>query len=64
MDYDLKESVSISGIPTGKYKLFLKIEDRSASLAEKSDYSIRLANKDTWESIEGINDLLHTLTIK
>lgn len=64
LDYDLKESVSISGIPTGKYKLFLKIEDRSASLAERPDYSIRLANKDTWESTEGINDLLHTLTIK
>ncbi len=64
LDYDLKESVSISGIPTGNYKLFLKIEDRSASLAERPDYSIRLANKDTWESTEGINDLLHTLTIK
>jgi len=64
LDYDLKESVSISGIPTGNYKLFLKIEDRSASLAERPDYSIRLANKETWESTEGTNDLLHTLTIK
>ncbi|MHB1104951.1 MAG: DUF4832 domain-containing protein [Lutibacter sp.] len=64
LDYDLKESVSLSGIPTGKYKLFLKIEDGSATLAERPDYSIRLANKDTWESTEGINDLLHTLTIK
>lgn len=63
LDYDLKESVNLSGIPVGKYKLFLKIEDRSASLADRPDYSIRLANKDTWESTEGINDLLHTLTI-
>jgi hypothetical protein len=64
LDYDLKESVNLSGIPAGKYKLFLKIEDRSASLAERPDYSIRFANKDTWESTEGINNLLHTLTIK
>ncbi|NEW78371.1 MAG: DUF4832 domain-containing protein [Gelidibacter sp.] len=63
LDYDLKESVNLSGIPAGKYKLFLKIEDRSVSLAERPDYSIRLANKDTWDSTEGINDLLHTLSI-
>tara|TARA_R110002050_G_scaffold276782_5_gene422159 strand:+ start:116 stop:1468 length:1353 start_codon:yes stop_codon:yes gene_type:complete len=63
LDYDLKESVNLSGIPAGKYKLFLKIEDSFASLVDRPDYSIRLANKDTWESTEGINNLLHTLTI-
>lgn len=63
LNFDLQESISLSGIPAGSYKLYLKIEDNSASLADRPEYSIRLANKDTWESTEGINSLLHTLTI-
>lgn len=64
LDYDLKESINLSGIPAGNYKLFLKIEDNSPSLADRPEYSIRFANKDTWEATDGINNLLHTLTIK
>ncbi len=63
LDYDLKESINLSGIPAGKYNLFLKIEDGSASLAERPEYSIRLANEGTWEPTEGYNNLQHTLTI-
>ncbi|MHB1146712.1 MAG: DUF4832 domain-containing protein [Lutibacter sp.] len=63
LDYDLKESVNLSGIPTGNYELFIKIEDGSASLADRPEFSIRLANKDTWVPSTGSNKLLHTLTI-
>lgn len=63
VDYELKELVNLSGIPAGQYELFLKIEDRSASLADRPEYSIQLANSGTWESTEGLNKLLHTLTI-
>lgn len=63
LDYDLKESVNLSGIPTGNYELFLKIEDGSASLADRPEFSIRLANTDTWVASTGSNKLLHTLTI-
>lgn len=63
LDYNLKESVNLSGIPTGNYELFIKIEDGSASLAERPEFSIRLANTDTWVASTGSNKLLHTLTI-
>ena len=63
LDYDLKESVNLSGIPTGNYELFIKIEDGSSSLAERPEFSIRLANTDTWVASTGSNKLLHTLTI-
>lgn len=63
VDYDLKESVSLSGIPSGKYELLLKIEDAYETLSDRPEYSIQLANKNTWESSECLNDLQHTLTI-
>ncbi|MEP5338750.1 MAG: DUF4832 domain-containing protein [Algibacter sp.] len=63
IDYDLKESVSLSGIPSGSYQLLLKIEDASDTLSDRPEYSIQLANTNTWESAEGLNDLQHTLII-
>lgn len=62
-NYELKESVSLSGIPAGKYKLYLKIEDSYTALSDRPEFSIQLANKDTWDSNKGMNSLLHTLTI-
>ena len=62
-DYELKETVSLSGIPSGSYELFLKIEDGAASLADRPEFSIRLANTNTWDALTGANKLLHTLTI-
>ncbi len=61
--YNLNESVSTSGIPSGEYKLFLKIEDGYDSLSDRPEFAIQFANNNTWDPIEGINDLLHTLTI-
>ena len=63
VDYELKESVSLSGIPSGNYQLLLKIEDAYDTLSDRPEYSIQLANKNSWESSEGLNDLQHTLTI-
>lgn len=62
-NYELIESVSLSGIPSGKYKMYLKIEDSYETLADRPEYSIQLANSNTWEPTEGFNDLQHTLTI-
>ena len=64
VDYELKESVSLSGIPAGNYDLLLKIEDSHIILSDRPEYSIQLANTGTWESTEGLNKLSHTLTIK
>ncbi|WP_372938157.1 DUF4832 domain-containing protein [Seonamhaeicola sp.] len=63
VNYELNESVSLSGIPAGEYNLFLKIEDSHESLADRPEYSIQLANSNVWDSIEGYNKLSHTLTI-
>ncbi|MFY0714634.1 DUF4832 domain-containing protein [Seonamhaeicola sp. NFXS20] len=63
VNYELNESVSLSGIPAGEYNLFLKIEDSHETLANRPEYSIQLANSNVWDSIEGYNKLSHTLTI-
>jgi hypothetical protein len=62
-DFVLNESVNLTGIPAGKYELFIKIEDRSTTLADRPEYCIQLANKDIWNSTNGFNKLFHTLTI-
>ena len=62
--YKLNESVNLSGIPEGQYKLYLKIEDSNNSIANRTEFSIQLANRNTWDAENGLNDLLHTLTIK
>ncbi|PKB44819.1 uncharacterized protein DUF4874 [Cellulophaga sp. RHA19] len=63
VDLQLNESVALTGIPAGKYDLFLKIEDQSSKLADRPEYAIQLANIDTWNALEGLNKLSHTLTI-
>lgn len=63
VNYELKETVSLSGIPIGDYELQLKIEDQSETLSDRPEYSIQLANADTWDSTTGVNKLLHTLKI-
>lgn len=63
VDFQLNESVTLTGVPAGKYELFLKIEDQSSKLADRPEYAIQLANSDSWEALEGLNKLSHTLTI-
>lgn len=63
VDYLLDETISLSDIPSGDYQLLLKIEDVSDTLSDRSEYSIQLANTNTWEPSTGLNDLQHTLTI-
>lgn len=62
-NFNLNESISLSGIPAGQYELFLKIEDSNEGLSDRPEYSIRLANSSTWDADMGMNKLLHTLTI-
>ncbi|MEO9570236.1 MAG: DUF4832 domain-containing protein [Polaribacter sp.] len=63
VNYELQETVSLSGIPSGNYELLLKIEDQYEIISDRPEYSIQLANTNTWDSTEGVNKLLHTLTI-
>ena len=54
-----------STIPNGKYKLFLHLSDSSnnGSILHRPEYSIRMANTNTWEATTGYNDLKHLISI-
>ena len=54
-----------SSVPAGTYELLLHLPDTSNNniIANRPEYAIRLANKDTWEAAMGYNKLNHTLTV-
>lgn len=56
-------AVKLVAVPEGTYQLYLKISDRAGQLRSRVEYSVRLANKDTWVEKEGVNDLKHELEI-
>ncbi len=51
-------------LPSGTYSVFLVLPDKYTRLWGRSDYSIRLANENVWEAIDGYNNLQFDLTIK
>lgn len=60
----LGETINLSGIPAGQYDIYLKITDKAASLASRTEYALRLANTGVWsEENGGVNKLSHVLTI-
>ena len=46
-----------SNLVAGNYDLFLNLPDGSASLKDRADYSIRLANTGLWDAATGYNRL-------
>lgn len=63
--HKLEKEVNISmNMPKGSYELLLSMPDESAALAKRPEYSIRLANKETWEEKTGYNNLHHIIQIK
>lgn len=52
-----------SNIPEGEYGVYLFLPDPEQNLHDRSDYAIRLANKDVWEDSTGYNSLLHSIKI-
>lgn len=61
----ITETVNLNSIPAGDYDMFIRITDNAASLKDRSAYSIRLANTNTWtEDNNGMNDLKHTIKIQ
>ncbi len=59
----ITESLKLTGIPQGDYDLYLSITDRSESLKNRIEYSVRLANTATWDETTGMNNLKHQVTI-
>jgi Domain of unknown function (DUF4832)/Domain of unknown function (DUF4874) len=52
-----------SDLPGGTYDLFLALSDEDPSLAKRPEYSIRLANEETWEPATGYNNLHCSITV-
>ena len=52
-----------SNLITGNYKMYLYLPDSSPTLASRTEYAIRFANENTWESTTGYNSLNHTLNV-
>lgn len=57
-----RRSIDLSGItpadlPAGNYELLLELPDAASTLADKPEYSVRMANLDVWESATGFNRL-------
>lgn len=62
---NVKEAVSLSGVPAGTYELYLRIADKDEQLAARPEYAVRLANSNGWlEEHHGINKLNTQITIK
>jgi len=59
----ITNSIQLTGVPQGDYKLYLKLADKSESLKNRIEYSVRLANTDVWDEQTGMNDLLHQLKV-
>lgn len=62
--FNIDESVKLTGVPQGSYSMYLKISDRSENLKTRSEYSVRLANANSWsEENGGMNNLNYQLEI-
>ncbi|RYY60434.1 MAG: DUF4832 domain-containing protein [Chitinophagaceae bacterium] len=61
----IDESPSLAGVPAGTYAMYLRIADNAASLKDRTEYAIRLGNRDAWvEEHGGINNLQHQIIIR
>ncbi len=49
--------------PPGSYELLLNLPDPMPKLASRPEYSIRLANQETWEAKTGFNSLQRTIQL-
>ncbi len=54
---ELERRVSLSGVPAGRYALFLALPDPTPSLRDRAEYAVRLANSDVWEASLAANRL-------
>ncbi|MGL4611337.1 MAG: DUF4832 domain-containing protein, partial [Trueperaceae bacterium] len=52
-----------STVPAGTYDVLLSLPDPKSSLANRPEYSIRMANTNVWEASTGLNLLAKGLTV-
>jgi hypothetical protein len=64
VDFSIDETINLSNVPAGQYDTYLRIADNAASLENRIEYAIQLANTGVWVTENGgMNSLKHTLTI-
>lgn len=63
VDTTIQETISLSNVRPGTYELLLNIPDESASIQNRPEYSIRLANDLMWEPTTGYNKLNYNLYV-
>ena len=51
-------------MPAGNYDLFLFLPDAYKSLSNRTEYAIRFANENMWETATGYNNLNKTIAVK
>lgn len=59
----INNQVKVTGVPPGDYRVYLKLADKSETLKNRKEFSVRLANKNVWEEVTGMNDLLHHIKV-
>ena len=60
----INENVTLpANIVAGSYKLYLSLPDSDANLKPRPEYSVRMANTNTWESTTGYNNLNFTMNV-
>lgn len=52
-----------SDFPVGNYEVLLNLPDPEPTLHDRPEYSIRLANENSWEAATGLNKLNRTITV-
>ena len=63
-DVKITETIAIpSDFPAGEYEMLLSLQDAYESIAQRPEFSIRLANNDVWEAATGFNNLNHTIKV-
>lgn len=60
---EIEKAINLQGISAGVYNMYLKISDDAPALVDRPEYSIQLANENTWIAETGMNNLLHDLKI-
>jgi hypothetical protein len=62
--FKIDSKVKTTDVPKGTYDMYLKIADKATNLRSRSEFSVRLANTNTWlPDNGGINNLKHQITI-
>ena len=61
---NINETVTLpANMPRGSYAVMLHLADPAASLHDRPEYAIQMANTGTWEASTGFNNLNHTVGI-